>query len=134
MMNSSSGLSRGLQNETVIFLTTDLPRNGETGFLEAREVPEVRKIPTLLGLYGLNAAIVPIEEDAGTVGIFVQGKATAILGESREFLDERDFVHAFKRSEPSDLAIVQAHLTRPSTTGGAALAFVEHGHEGILHG
>jgi hypothetical protein len=87
-----------------------------------------------LGLYRLNAAIVAFEENAGAVGVFCQSEAKSIAGQPGECLDKRYFTHAFKGSEAGDLAIIKAHLTRPPATGGAALAFVEHGHGRNLHG
>jgi hypothetical protein len=64
--------------------------DGAAGFLEAREVPQVRKIPALLRLHRLDGTIVDVEEDTLATGFLFEGQATSILGEAGEALDELD--------------------------------------------
>lgn len=63
-------------------------------FFKAQEVPEIRKITTLLRLDRLNRAIVANEELALAVRFFQQGQALAIRPNAGVFLDERRFAHS----------------------------------------
>ena len=97
-------------------------------FFESREVPEVRKITTLLWFDRLHRAIIAFEENAFTVRLVFQDKSLSIVAKLKELLHEVELAELFERSEAGNLFITQAHLPGPSTTGRATLAFVKNRH------
>jgi hypothetical protein len=56
--------------------------------VEAREIPTVGEVSTLLRLNGLYRAIPAFKEDAGAVGPFFQSQPLTILGQAHEALDK----------------------------------------------
>ena len=104
---------------------------------KARKVPEVRKIPALLRLHGLNAAIIAQQKDTLAVGLFLQNQSATIRAQPHELLDEIVLAQRFELRQPGEFGVGHAHLARPATAGGATSAFVEDRHAasvGILDG
>jgi hypothetical protein len=95
---------------------------------EAGKVPQIRKIPALLRLGGLNRAIVAVEKYTRPVRLFLQHEPAAVVAQPGELLDEGVFAHVLERREPGDLGIGHAHLPRPAAARGATLTFVEDRH------
>jgi len=124
--------ARHLSDECDIPFRIDGVRLGVAGLLEAREPPEVGKVPALLGFYGLHGAIATLQELALAAGLLDQRKPPSIAGEPGEALDELVFVHRHEGSQTADLVVTHADVARPPAAGGAALAFVEdrHGPQG----
>src|SRR6185503_1417732 len=119
-------------DQSRIFLGVHKARDGVAGFLEAGEVPQVRKIPALLRLHRLNGAIVAVEKDAFAAGFLFERQAAAIFSETGEALNKLNFAHTFERRHPRNLSVHQPDFPRPSAAGGATLTFVEDGHEGRI--
>src|SRR5258706_3706244 len=115
-----------------IFLGVQEARNRTAGFLEAREVPQVRKIPALLRLHGLNGTVVATEEHTFAVGLLIERQAAPIFCGPGKAPDELDFAETGERGEARDLPLVQPHFSRPSATGSATLTFVEDGPQGRI--
>jgi len=103
-----------------------------TGFLEAREIPQVGEITALLGLHGLHGAIIALQKNTFAVRFLFERKPATVFGEPRELLNECNLAHAFERGESRHLAVAQADIARPPATGGATLAFMEDRHEPTL--
>jgi len=62
--------------------------DGVANLFEPGEIPEIRKIPALLGFDRLNDAILPLEKDAFPIGFIRQGQALPIGKQSHVPLDE----------------------------------------------
>ena len=99
-----------------------------TNLLEPGEVPQVRKVAALLRLDGLHRAVVALKEDALAILLVLQRQTEPGAIEPRELLDELVLAQPLELRQPRDLGVSQTHLTRPPTTGGATLTFVEDGH------
>ena len=56
--------SGGFQNSALPILGGHLDRPGATRVLKAGKVPQIGKLPALLGLDGLDAAIAALQENA----------------------------------------------------------------------
>ena len=110
------------------FLLADFTRDGAARFLEAGEIPEVRKIAALLRLDGLHGAIIAFQKNAAAIRLFLQGQSAAIPSQPRELLDEIGLAHTLERSEPGDLHVRQTHLSRPAAAGRATLTFIKNRH------
>lgn len=111
-----------------VFGLGDFAGNGVADFFKAGKVPEVRKLAALLRLHRLHGAVLAFEKNARAVGLFLQRKAATVSTQPGVALDEIGFAQALERREPRDFRTVQQHLSRPATTGRAALAFEENGH------
>jgi hypothetical protein len=120
--------SRGRRHEPDIFPGVHKAGNGATGFLEAGEVPQVRKVPALLRFHRLNRAITAVKEHALSVVFFCQRKPASIFREAGEALDEFDFTHALEGGQPRHFTVRQAYLAGPPAAGGATLALVKDRH------
>jgi len=95
----------------------------------AGDVPEIRKIAALLGLRRLDGAIVAVEEDAFVVGLFDERQPAAVPRKAGELLDEIRLAEFFEGGNPGDFFRGQPHLSRPSATGRATLAFEKDRHD-----
>lgn len=111
-----------------VFLRSDDARDGVADFFEARKVPQVREVTTLLRLHGLDRTIATREKNTLTVRLVLQRQPAAISGQTRELLDEIELGELVKAGEARDLGLGEAHLPGPTTARGAALAFVENRH------
>jgi hypothetical protein len=96
--------------------------------LEAREIPQVRKVTALLWFYGLHGAMLALEEDTFTVGLVHQGESAPVAAQPRELLDELAFAQATEGGEAGDFSLRERHLSRPAAAGGATLAFMKDWH------
>lgn len=100
--------------------------------LKAREIPKVREIPALLRFNWLNRAIVAGEENAFAVGLIHHRQPAAIARQSGVLLNECVLGDVEVCGHAGDFAVLEAHLTWPPATGGAALAFVEDRHGRVI--
>lgn len=121
--------ARHLSDECDIPFRIDGVRLGVTDLLETGEFPEVRKVPTLLGFYGLHRAIATLQELALAVGLLDQRKPAAIARQPGEALDELAFGQGHEVGQSPNLLVAHTDVARPPATGGATLAFVEDRHE-----
>ena len=99
------------------------------GLFEAGESPEIRKVPALLGFYGLHRAIATLQELALAVGLLDQRKPAAIARQPGKALDELAFGQGHEVGQSPNLLVAHTDVARPPATGGATLAFVEDRHE-----
>lgn len=102
--------------------------DGVADLFEAWEIPEIGKIAALLGLHGLDGAIVAGEKNAFAVRLVLERESLSIGAQAGEFLDEIEFGDALELREQGDFGVGQADLTGPSAAGGATLAFVKNRH------
>jgi hypothetical protein len=61
--------------------------------------PAGRKVFALFRFYRMDRTAVILQKDAGTIGLFLQGKAAAILPESRVQFDKGLIIHPFEAGE-----------------------------------
>lgn len=87
-----------------------------------RKVPGVWEAATLLRFYGLDFAILPVEEDAGTVGLIDQGEATAVGAKAGVGSDELGFLHFQEGGDGGDLLFRDFYVPWPATAVGAPFA------------
>jgi len=119
---------RGRLNPPPEFLHRNLARDGVADFLEAGEVPEIRKVTALLWLHRLDRAVVADEEFAFAVRLFQQRKSLPIRAQPRVPGNEVSFAEAEMRGDAGNLCLRQAHLPRPPATRRATLTFIEDRH------
>lgn len=120
--------ARGGRDARLMFLAGHQMWDGPAEFFEAREVPEIRKVPALLRLDRLDAAIDALEKNTFAIGFFLEREIPPAGGEAGEALDKIVLGQVEERGKPADFFIAQSHLTWPSAAGGAALAFIEDRH------
>ena len=121
--------TRRLGDERNIPLRIDRMGRGLAGLFEARESPEVRKVPALPRFCRLHRAIAAIQELALAVRLLDQRKPTTIARQPGESLDELAFGQGHEDSQAADFVVVDTDVTRPPAASGAPLAFVEDWHE-----
>ena len=85
-----------------VFICADFTRDGSAEFVGIRVSPQVWEVPALLRLHGLNGAVIADQKHAGATGLFLQGKAVSVVGESREILDEIVLAQLLECGEPGD--------------------------------
>jgi hypothetical protein len=95
---------------------------------EPGEVPEVWKVPALLGFHRLDATIGPIQKDAGAVGLVGQGKSGALGVDPCVLRDERLLGHSEMEGHPGEFFVRERDLPGPAAAGGATIALPEDGH------
>jgi hypothetical protein len=77
-------------------------------------------------LHGTAACVV--EKFTLTVCLIAQHEAASVAAQPRVLLDEFVFRQREKFCEARNLRVIQAHLPRPATAGGAMLAIVKNRH------
>ena len=97
---------------------------GLADFAPTGEVPCVGKAAALGGFDGLNLAILPIQEDAGAVGLIDQGKTTTVGAKAGVGSDELGLLYFQKRGDGGDLFFGNFDVPWPAAAVGAALAKV----------
>lgn len=93
-------------------------------FAPTGEVPCVGKAAALGGFDGLNLAILPIQEDAGAVGLIDQGKTTTVGAKAGVGSDELGLLYFQKRGDGGDLFFGNFDVPWPAAAVGAAFAKV----------
>ena len=124
---------RGLGNQLHVFSLRDFAWDGAAMCVSLGMPPQVREIPALLRLHGLNGAIVTGKKHAHTIRLLLQGKAASVMGQAREALNEVVFAQPLKCGEAGHFRICEPHLAGPAAAGRATLAIVKdrHGFAGI---
>ena len=97
-------------------------------FFEAREVPAVGKLTTLLRLDGLHSTAMALQENTLAIGFVHQRKPLSVGTQAGEILDKLVLAQPQEPGEAADLGLGKTDLSRPPTTGGATLAFVVERH------
>lgn len=97
---------------------------GLADFAPTGEVPCVGKAAALGGFDGLNLAILPIQEDAGAVGLIDQGKTTTVGAKAGVGSDELGLLYFQKRGDGGDLFFGNFYVPWPAAAVGAAFAKV----------
>ena len=100
---------------------------GLADFAPTGEVPCVGKAAALGGFDGLNLAILPIQEDAGAVGLIDQGKTTTVGAKAGVGSDELGLLYFQKRGDGGDLFFGNFDVPWPAAAVGAALAKIFRG-------
>ena len=95
---------------------------GLADFAPTGEVPCVGKAAALGGFDGLNLAILPIQEDAGAVGLIDQGKTTTVGAKAGVGSDELGLLYFQKRGDGGDLFFGNFDVPWPAAAVGAAFA------------
>lgn len=88
------------------------------------KVPGVGKVATLLGFDGLNAAVLALEKDAGSIGLIDEREAAAVGAKAGVGANELGFLDLQERSDGGDLWGRNFNVSGPAATVGAALAKV----------
>ncbi len=120
--------SSRIQNSVSPLRNAEFDGSRATEFFEAREIPKIWKVPTLLRLYRLNPAVFTIQKNAGPTRLIGDGQTRSLAIESGEFLDKRRLRQTEKIRNDGQFSIRQSDLARPATAGGATVAFVKNGH------
>lgn len=95
---------------------------GLADFAPTGEVPCVGKAAALGGFDGLNLAILPIQEDAGAVGLIDQGKTTTVGAKAGVGSDELGLLYFQKRGDGGDLFFGNFDVPWPAAAVGATFA------------
>lgn len=125
---------RGGLDALAPLLRRQLPGYGLTCLFEAWKIPEIGKVPALLGFHRLDGTLIAHEELALTVGLFQQRQALSVRTKPGVMLDEFGFMQAEIGSDTRQFHIGQTDLARPAATRRASLAFVENRHGRISIG
>ena len=72
----------------------------------------------------MDTTHISIQHDTFVILLFQKGKSLPIRPQPRMTGDKITFLHTKKRRDSADIVCLQAHITRPLATGGAALANV----------
>ena len=112
-----------------VFIKVHEVRPGVALLFKAGKTPEIRKIPALLRLDRLDGALNSIKKKTFAVFLFNQRKAVSVTSQLGEALDELVLGNSLVRRQPPNLLFTHAHVTRPTATRCASLAFVIDWHQ-----
>ena len=96
----------------------------------AGEVPGVGKVAALLRFHRLDPAVLPLEKDAGPIGLIDEGETATVCAEAGVALDEIILGQTEVAGDGGDLGLRNLHVPRPAAAVGTALAQV---FGGFLH-
>jgi hypothetical protein len=100
-------------------------RDSFAHFPPAREVPLIWEIPALLGLHGVDHAVIALKEDAGVVRSINDGKTPPVGSQPSVALKEKLVRHPEKSGDFPNLSLRNFHVSRPPAAVCASLALVE---------
>ena len=72
----------------------------------------------------MDPAVLPVEKDAGPVGLIDQGQTASVGAEAGVALDKVIFPESKMTGDGRDLGLGDFHIARPAAAVGAALAQV----------
>lgn len=101
---------------------------GAADSLEARKVPSVREIATLLRFGRLDRAVASIEENALSVRLVLKSKTATIGAQPGVALNEVKLRDSEKCGEARDLFLAQFHLPGPAAALRAANPLIMNRH------
>ena len=97
---------------------------GHTDVAPAGKVPSVGEVAALLGFDRLDPAVLPVQEDAGTVRLIDQGQAAPVGAQAGVLLDKNIFLQPEVTGDGGDLFFGNLHVPRPAAAVGTAFAKV----------
>ena len=94
-----------------------------------RVIPAIGKIGALFGFKRLNRAVIPIQEDAFTIGFIHERESLTIVSQAGIPLDEAIFIHLKVNGQTGDFTRIDIDVTWPATAGGATLTLIVDRHD-----
>ena len=110
------------------FFVRHLQRLRMTDLLKVWEIPQIREITALLRLYGIDIAVVAIEQNTCTIWLVSQDQRRSCRIQFGIPLYELHLRQLEVLRHSTNFRFRQFDQSRPSATGGASLTFVKDRH------